>query len=327
MRVLVAGGAGYIGSHTCKALAEAGHEPVVYDNLHNGHAWAVRWGPFERGDINDPVALSRVLARYKPEAIINFAALAYVGESNRAPAKYYRTNVGGLLTLAEVMRANDVGTMVFSSSCATYGIPKRLPIVESQQQDPINPYGRSKLMGEHILRDVCAAYGMTAVALRYFNAAGADADGALGEEHHPETHLIPLVLQTAAGLRPDIEIFGTDYDTPDRTCIRDYVHVTDLAAAHVRGLSAGTPGQLLACNLGTRHGVSINEVIAHASVVTGRRIMTRFAPRRPGDPPVLVADSALAEAVLGWTPSHSGLDNILTTAWRWMMEHRARWIR
>jgi UDP-arabinose 4-epimerase len=327
MRVLVPGGAGYIGSHTCKALARAGHEPVVYDSLYSGHAWAVRWGAFEQGDINDSAALISAIRRHKPDAIINFAALAYVGESNREPTQYYRNNVGGLLTLLETMRANDVGTMVFSSSCATYGVPERLPIVESLRQDPINPYGRSKLMGEHILRDACAAHGVAAIALRYFNAAGADADGEVGEEHSPETHLIPLVLQAAAGRRPDIAIFGTDYDTPDRTCIRDYVHVTDLAAAHVRALAACKAGQFAAYNLGAGHGVSINDVIARARAITGRPIVARTEARRPGDPPVLVADSALAETVLDWKPCHSGLDNILTTAWRWMTEHRAQVVK
>lgn len=322
MRVLVAGGAGYIGSHTCKALAQAGHVPIVYDNLHTGHAWAVKWGAFEQGDINDAAALTAAMRRHRPDAIINFAALAYVGESNKEPTLYYRNNVAGMLTLLEAMRANDVGTIVFSSSCATYGIPERLPIVEGLRQDPISPYGRSKLMGEHILRDACAAHGVAAIALRYFNAAGADADGEVGEEHDPETHLIPLVLQAAAGMRPDIAIFGTDYDTPDKTCIRDYVHVTDLAAAHVAALSACRAGQFAAYNLGAGHGVSINDVISRARAITGRPIAARAEARRPGDPPVLVADAALARQALDWKPGHSGLDNIVTTAWRWMTEHR-----
>ena len=322
MRVLVAGGAGYIGSHTCKALAQAGHVPIVYDNLHTGHAWAVKWGAFEQGDINDSAALDAAMRRHRPDAIINFAALAYVGESNKEPTLYYRNNVAGMLTLLEAMRANDVGTIVFSSSCATYGIPERLPIVEGLPQAPISPYGRSKLMGEHILRDACVAHGVAAIALRYFNAAGADGDGEVGEEHDPETHLIPLVLQAAAGMRPDIAIFGTDYDTPDKTCIRDYIHVTDLAAAHVAALSACKPGQFAAYNLGAGHGVSINDVISRARTITGRPIVARAEARRPGDPPVLVADAALAHQALDWKPGHSGLDNIVTTAWRWMTEHR-----
>lgn len=324
MRVLVAGGAGYIGSHTCKALAEAGHQPIVYDNFHTGHAWAAKWGPVERGDINDAAALAAAFRRHRPEAVVNFAALAYVGESNAEPTMYYRSNVGGMITLLETMRAHDIGTMVFSSSCATYGVPPRLPIVESMRQDPINPYGRSKRMGEEVLRDACAAHGLAAVALRYFNAAGADADGQVGEEHEPETHLIPLVLQAALGIRPKISVFGTDYETPDGTCIRDYVHVTDLAAAHVAALSVCKAGRFDAYNLGTGRGASINEVIAQARRITGRPIDASAEGRRPGDPPLLVADASLAGTGLKWKPAHSGLDNILETAWRWMTEYRER---
>jgi UDP-arabinose 4-epimerase len=322
--VLVAGGAGYIGSHTCKALAEAGHTPIAYDNFHTGHAWAVKWGPIEQGDINDTGALGDAMRRHRPEAVVNFAALAYVGESNSEPTRYYRSNVGGMITLLEAMRAHNVGAMVFSSSCATYGVPERLPIVEDQVQRPINPYGRSKLMGEQILRDACAAHGVAAVALRYFNAAGADAAGEAGEEHDPETHLIPLVLQVAAGRRPEVAIFGTDYDTPDGTCIRDYVHVTDLAAAHVAALTACRGGRFAAYNLGSGTGASINEVIERARRITGRPIDARAEGRRPGDPPRLVADAALARSGLGWTAAHSHLDNVIATAWRWMTEHRTR---
>ncbi len=324
MRVLVAGGAGYIGSHTCKALAEAGHLPIVYDNLHTGHAWAAKWGPLERGDITDAQALGEALRRHRPEAIVNFAALAYVGESNSEPTRYYRSNVGGMITLLEAMRTHSVANMVFSSSCAIYGVPERLPIVEDQRQDPINPYGRSKRMGKEVLRDACAAHGIGAVALRYFNAAGADAAGEAGEEHEPETHLIPLVLQAAAGRRPDIAIFGTDYDTPDGTCIRDYVHVTDLAAAHVAALSACRGGRFAAFNLGSGAGASINQVIQQARDITGRPIGIRPVGRRAGDPPKLVADASHAKSALGWTPVHSRLDNVIATAWRWMTEHRAR---
>jgi UDP-arabinose 4-epimerase len=327
MRVLVAGGAGYIGSHTCKALAEAGHTPIVYDNLHTGHAWAVKWGAFERGDLNDAATLGAVLKKHRPEAVINFAALAYVGDSTREPNLYYRVNVGGLLTLIETMRANDVGSIVFSSSCATYGVPDRLPIAEGTRQEPINPYGRTKLVGEMMLRDACAAYGLAAVALRYFNAAGADAGGELGEEHDPETHLIPLVLQAAAGVRPNISVFGTDYDTPDGTCIRDYIHVADLAAAHVAALSACAPGKFVAFNLGTGAGASINEVITHACTVTRRNIPVTTAPRRAGDPPRLVADASLAATGLGWRPMHSDPENIIRTAWLWMTEHRKKVVK
>jgi UDP-arabinose 4-epimerase len=324
MKVLVAGGAGYIGSHTCKALAEAGHTPIVYDNLHTGHEWAVKWGAFERGDLNDAATLGAVLKKHRPDAVINFAALAYVGESTREPTLYYRVNVGGMLTLIETMRTHDVGSIVFSSSCATYGVPDRLPIAEGTRQDPINPYGRTKLIGEMMLRDACAAHGLGAVALRYFNAAGADEAGELGEEHDPETHLIPLVLQAAAGVRPSISVFGTDYDTPDGTCIRDYIHVTDLAAAHVAALSICAPGKFEAFNLGTGMGVSTNEVITQACIVTRRNIPVTPAPRRAGDPPRLVANASRALADLNWRPVHSDIGNILDTAWRWMTEHRSR---
>ena len=326
MRVLVAGGAGYIGSHTCKALAQAGHTPIVYDNLHTGHAWAVKWGPFEQGDLNDRSALDGVMRRHRPDAVINFAALAYVGESMKEPTRYYRANVAGMITFLEAMRAHDVGLIVFSSSCATYGTPDRLPIVETMAQRPINPYGRSKLMAEEILRDACAAHGLGAVALRYFNAAGADPEGELGEEHEPETHLIPLVLQAALDRRP-VAIFGTDYETPDGTCVRDYVHVNDLATAHVAALTASAAGRFAAYNLGSGHGASINEVIACARAVTGKPIAAVAEARRQGDPPVLVADASLAGTALKWSPSHSDLGNVIGHAWKWMSEHRPRAMR
>ncbi|SEP49531.1 UDP-L-arabinose 4-epimerase [Rhodospirillales bacterium URHD0017] len=322
MRVLVVGGAGYIGSHACKALAEAGHMPVVYDNLRIGHKWAVKWGPLEPGEINDAATLTAVMRRHRPDAVMNFAAYAYVGESNNEPTRYYRNNVGGMLTLIEVMQANDVRFIVFSSSCATYGVPSSLPIGEAQEQKPINPYGRSKLMGEMMLRDACAAYGLGAVALRYFNAAGADAEGSIGEEHDPEPHLIPLVLQAAAERRPNITVFGDDYDTDDGTCIRDYVHVTDLAWAHVAALAICEPGRFSAYNLGTGKGCSINELIGQARSVTGKRIAMTTAPRRAGDPPNLVADSSAARTALKWSPVHSDMGNIIETAWRWMTDHR-----
>lgn len=324
MRVLVAGGAGYIGSHTCKALARAGHLPIVYDNLHTGHPWAVKWGPLFQGDINDPVALAAAIRAHRPEAVINFAALAYVGESTAEPTRYYRTNVAGMITLIEVMRAHDIGSIVFSSSCATYGVPERLPIVEDTWQRPINPYGRTKLMGEEILRDACVAHGLGAIALRYFNASGADPEGELGEEHDPETHLIPLVLQAAHGTRPSISVFGTDYDTQDGTCVRDYVHVTDLAAAHVAALTRCKPGAWQAYNLGAGHGASIGEVISRARALTGREIRSVEAPRRQGDPPVLVADVSLARQALDWSPVHSGVDDIIRSTWRWMTESRSQ---
>jgi UDP-arabinose 4-epimerase len=324
VRVLVAGGAGYIGSHTCKALAEAGHQPIVYDDLSRGHRWAVKWGPLEQGDLNDAAALGAAMRRHRPEAIIDFAAVAYVGESMVEPTRYYRTNVASMIALVEAMRAHDVGRMVFSSSCATYGVPQRLPIVESTPLEPINPYGRSKRMAEEILRDACVAEGLGAIALRYFNAAGADPAGELGEEHDPEPHLIPLVLQAAAGTRPKVSVFGTDYPTADGTCIRDYVHVTDLAAAHVAALGACRPGSFAAYNLGTGRGASINEVIGCARQITGKPIPASAEARRPGDPPVLIADASLARTALGWTPRRPDLGDMIGDAWRWMTEHRKR---
>jgi UDP-arabinose 4-epimerase len=322
VRIMVAGGAGYIGSHTCKALAQAGHLPIVFDNLRTGHAWAAKWGPLEHGDINDSAVLANAMRKHRPEAVINFAAMAYVAESMKEPVPYYRTNVAGMVTLLEAIRAHDVSSIVLSSTCAIYGVPRHLPIMEDAPQNPINSYGSSKRMSEQILRDACRAYGFGAIALRYFNAAGADPDGELGEEHDPEPHLIPLVLQAALGARPKISIFGTDYETPDGTCIRDYVHVTDLASAHVAAISACRPGQFSAYNLGTGRGASINEVIACARKVTGKRIPTEPQARRPGDPPVLVADASLARIALNWSPRHSNLESIIANAWDWMTEHR-----
>jgi UDP-arabinose 4-epimerase len=324
VRVLVAGGAGYIGSHTCKALVQAGHTPVVYHNLRSGHAWAVKWGPLEQGDLNDATALADAMRRHRPQAIIDFAALVSVGEAACEPTLYYRTNVAGTITLLEPMRAHDVGSIVFSGTCATYGMPTRMPIVETTAQAPINPYGRSRLMAEEILRDACAAHDVGSIALRYFNASGVDPEGEVGEEHDRETHLIPLVLQAALGNHPRVAINGTDCDTPDGTCIRDYVHVSDLAAAHVAAIAACEAGQFSAYNLGTGQGVSINQVIAKAREVTGRPIEAEAAARRPGDPPVLVANPSLPRAALAWAPCHSDLGNILGSAWFWMTEHRTR---
>ncbi|HQS17995.1 UDP-glucose 4-epimerase GalE [Reyranella sp.] len=324
MRVLVAGGAGYIGSHTCKALAHAGHLPIAYDNLHAGHSWAVKWGPLVQGDINDPLTLAAAIREHRPDAVVNFAALAYVGESMVEPMRYYRANVGGMITLIEVMRAHGVGRIVFSSSCATYGVPDVLPVVEGTRQLPINTYGHTKLMGEQILHDACTAHGLGAIALRYFNAGGADPEGELGEEHDPETHIIPLVLQAAHGTRREICIFGTDYDTPDGTCVRDYVHVTDLAAAHVAALSRCEAGNFQAYNLGGGQGASIGELVDRARRLTGREIRTVAAPRRAGDPPVLVADVSRARQALGWAPAHSAIDDIIGSAWMWMTDSRRR---
>ena len=322
LNILVTGGAGYIGSHTCKALAAAGFMPVAYDNLVFGHEWAVKWGPLARGDILDRGRLEEVFRQYKPSAIMHFAAYAYVGESVEQPAKYYRNNVAGTLTLLEAMRDHGVDQMVYSSTCATYGRPQMIPIPEHHPQNPVNPYGASKLMVEQILADFSAAYGLRSISLRYFNAAGADADGEIGEDHDPETHLIPLVLQTAAGKRPNITIYGTDYDTPDGTCIRDYVHVSDLAEAHVLALKAlSSNGSSANYNLGTGRGFSVREVIQTAHSVTGRVIPVREGPRRPGDPPRLVADATRANTELGWTPKYADLNQIIKSAWSWSLRH------
>ena len=316
--VLVTGGAGYIGSHACKALAQAGYTPVVYDNLAYGHEWAVKWGPFERGDIQDRARLDQVIVRHRPVAVLHFAAFAYVGESVTDPAKYYRNNTVGSLSLLEAMQAHGVRDIVFSSTCATYGMPDVLPIAEAAPQRPINPDGASKLMVERMLADFAPAYGMGYLALRYFNAAGADPDGEIGEDHDPETHLIPLVLDAASGRRESIAVFGTDYDTPDGTCIRDYIHVTDLAQAHVlalKALRAGAPSDVF--NLGNERGYSVREVIAAVERATGLPVPVKEAPRREGDPAALVADARKARDILGWRPRHAELDDMVRTAWAW----------
>jgi UDP-arabinose 4-epimerase len=316
--VLVTGGAGYIGSHSCKALSAAGYTPVVYDNLAYGHESAVQWGPFERGDILDGARLAEVIGKYRPVAVMHFAAFAYVGESVTDPSKYYRNNTFGSLSLLDAMRAGGVRDIVFSSTCATYGMPPSLPIAETTPQNPINPYGASKLMVERMLADFGPAYGMGFTALRYFNAAGADPDGQIGEDHDPETHLIPLVLDAASGRRENIAVFGTDYDTPDGTCIRDYIHVTDLAQAHVLALKAlreGAPSDFY--NLGNERGFSVREVIAAAERATGLKVPVKETGRREGDPAALVADATKARSVLGWQPRHAELDEMVRTAWAW----------
>jgi len=316
--VLVTGGAGYVGSHACKALAAAGWTPVVYDNLVAGHRWAVRWGPLEVGDIADRARLDAVIARYRPAAVMHFAACAYVGESMTAPGKYYRNNVAGTLTLLEAMRDHGIGRLVFSSTCATYGEPQAPLLDEEHPQRPINPYGASKLMVERMLQDFAAAHGLGSVALRYFNAAGADPDGEIGELHRPETHLIPLAIAAARGERPALEIFGTDYPTSDGTCIRDYVHVSDLAQAHVLALDhlRGRNG-FSAFNLGVGRGYSVREVIDAVAAAAGGAVPFREVARRPGDPPELVAEATQARTLLGWTPRLPCLGEIVESAWRW----------
>lgn len=316
--VLVTGGAGYIGAHACKALARAGFTPVVYDNLSYGHESAVKWGPLERGDILNRARLDVVISTYNPCAIMHFAAFASVGESVADPGKYYRNNVVGSLTLLEAARDHGIRGFIFSSTCATYGPKDRLPIDEGAPQRPITPYGASKLMVERMLWDFDCAHGLRAIALRYFNAAGADPDSEIGEQHDPETHLIPLVLDAASGRRADITLFGTDYDTADGTCVRDYIHVTDLADAHVRALQllkAGAPSDVF--NLGNERGYSVREVIAAVERVTGLRVPLKMGPRRPGDPRSLVSDAGKAREKLGWVPQITGLEDIVETAWRW----------
>lgn len=316
--VLVTGGAGYIGSHACKALAAAGYVPVSFDNLVYGHEWAVQWGPLVQGDILDREALDAALLQWKPVAVMHFAAFAYVGESVSNPGKYYRNNVAGSLNLLEAMRDHGIDKFIFSSTCATYGVPDVVPIPETLPQHPINPYGASKLMIEQMLRDFDVAHGLRSISLRYFNAAGADPDGETGESHDPETHLVPLVLDAAAGTRPEIVVFGDDYDTPDGTCIRDYIHVTDLADAHVLALGAlESSSPTTAYNLGNGRGFSVKEVIESARAVTGREVPVRFGERRPGDPPRLVGDATRIRQVLGWKPRHSDLADMIGTAWRW----------
>jgi UDP-arabinose 4-epimerase len=322
--VLVTGGAGYIGSHACKALALAGYTPVAYDNLVYGHEWAVKWGPLEIGDIADRSRLDEVIRAHRPAAVMHFAAYAYVGESVTDPFKYYRNNVAGTLTLLEAMRDHDIDRIIFSSTCATYGEPDQVPIPESHRQQPINPYGASKLMVERMLADAGTAHGLRSIVLRYFNAAGADPETEIGEEHDPETHLIPLVLDAAAGKRPHVTIFGDDYATPDGSCIRDYIHVTDLAEAHVLALKEleRVPSEkpetfFRAYNLGNGQGFSVKEVIETAAKVTGRTIPVRMGERRPGDPPILIGAAEKMISELGWRPEYADLGQIIDTAWRW----------
>lgn len=325
MNLLVTGGAGYIGSHTAKLLREQGHQVWVLDNLCAGHRPAVPQGWLITGDTRDESLVTQVLRDHQITAVLHFAAFAQVGESVLDPAKYYDNNVIGTLSLLAAMRTAGVSRMVFSSTAATYGTPQENPITERSPQRPINPYGFTKLVIEQALRDYARAYQWGYAALRYFNAAGAALDGTLGEDHAQETHLIPLILQVALGQRPSVAIFGNDYDTPDGTCVRDYIHVDDLATAHAAALDRLQPGVGIEVNLGTGSGYSVREVIETCRRVTGRPIEATIAPRRPGDPATLVADATLARTVLNWTPRHSSLETIVQSAWRWHLAHPNGW--
>jgi UDP-glucose-4-epimerase GalE len=316
-RILVTGGAGYIGSHCCKALAEAGFEPIVFDNFSTGHREAVRWGPIIQGDMRDAAALRKAVTSARAEAVMHFAALALVGESTAHPERYYEVNILGTLNLLNVMREAGLTSIVFSSTCAVYGEPDRVPITEDLPKQPVSPYGATKHVCERMMDDFDSAHGIRSVRLRYFNAAGADPAAEIGEWHEPETHLIPLVLDAALGRRPEIAIFGSDYLTPDGTAIRDYIHVADLAQAHLAALRhLLTGGSSQALNLGTGRGASVREVIRTVEAVTGRTVPAVEAPRRAGDPPALIADPRRAEETLSWR-ARADLTEMVEDAWRW----------
>ena len=328
MKILVTGGAGYIGSHACKALSRAGHEPIVYDSLEHGFRDFVCWGPLEEGSTLDNERLAGVLRTHRPDAVMHFAAYIAAGESVEHPAKYYRNNTAGTLSLLQAMRDAGVGRLVFSSTAAVYGNPLSTPIAEDHRLAPINPYAHSKLFVEQLLKDFETAHGLKSVALRYFNAAGADPDGELGECHDPESHLIPLALRAAFGEGKALTVFGSDYDTPDGTPIRDYIHVADLAEAHVAALGHLLSGGASAtANLGVGNGYSVREVLTATARVLGREVPTAEGARRPGDPTVLVADPGLAMRLLSWQPRFTTLDGIIETAARWEKSDRRRKVR
>jgi len=321
MRVLLTGGAGYVGSHSAWLLARQGHEIWVYDNLSEGHRAAVPEGRLIEGNLKDRSTLVAALRDKKIDAVMHFAASCYVGVSVTNPAEYYQNNVVGTLSLLEAMREAGVKRIVFSSTCATYGEPEVVPITEAEKQAPINPYGFTKLVIEHALADYSHAYGWGYAALRYFNASGASTEHPIGEDHEPETHLIPLVLQVALGQRDSIKVFGDDYPTPDGTCIRDYIHVDDLATAHLAALERLEDGSQLKLNLGTGSGASVMEVIEACRRITGHPIPAEIAPRREGDPPELVADATLANRTLDWQPNYKDIESIAATAWKWHQSH------
>ena len=321
--ILVTGGAGYIGSHAIKALRQSGYEPVIFDNFSTGHRSFVRSTPCVEGDLRNPADLSKVFAQYPIEGVMHFAGRALVGESHEKPDLYHQINVVGGMNLLAAMEKAGVKRLIFSSTCATYGMPDEIPIREDTPQKPINPYGESKLKFERVIESAHATNKLEYLSLRYFNAAGADADGEFGEDHVPETHLIPLVFDAAMGRRPEVQILGVDYPTPDGTCLRDYIHVTDLARAHVIGMKALIEGRVKsqAINLGTGSGFSVREVIDTIRRVTKKDFTVREVPRRPGDPPVLVAAVDRAKEVLGWSAESSGLEQIISSAWSW---HQSR---
>lgn len=321
--VLVVGGAGYIGSHTAKALKQQGFTPIVVDDLSMGHTWAAKFGPFVQANMGDAEAIRAAVREHNATAAILFAASAYVGESVANPRKYYRNNVSNMEVFLGALVDEGVKAVIFSSSCATYGVPQSVPLVENHPQLPISPYGETKLVGERMLHWFDGAYGLKHVALRYFNASGADPDGEIGEVHDPETHLIPLVMGAALGTQPPITVFGTDYPTPDGTAVRDYIHVADLADAHIRALRhLQEGGDSLQLNVGTGNGYSVKEIIAAVERETEREVPRTYGPRRAGDPPELYADPSAVKAALGWEPRHSGLAQIVRTAWRWELRRR-----
>ena len=321
MNILVTGGAGYVGSHAARLLDQAGHQVWIYDSLVYGHRGAALPGKLIEGDLMDRPKLVATMKEHKIDAVMHFAAFAYVGESVTQPHKYYQNNIVAALNLMEAMREADVKKIVFSSTTATYGEPDVVPIKETERQEPINPYGFTKLVIERALADYAHAYDWAYAALRYFNASGASPDGDIGEDHSPETHLIPLVLQVALGQRENITVFGKDYPTPDGTCIRDYIHVDDLGSAHVRALELLKPGEGIKLNLGTGKGTSVRQIIDACRKITGHAIPEVMGERRPGDPPELVADASLAREVLGWEPKYMDIESIVETAWRWHESH------
>ena len=321
MNVMVVGGAGYIGSHAVRLLLDAGHSVCVYDNLSRGHRAAVPDGMLVQGELSDRKQVAATLREHNIDAVMHFAAFALVNESVNDPAVYYQNNVIAALELLEAMRETNVNKLVFSSTTATYGEPDVVPIPETTLQQPINPYGFTKLVIEQALADYAAAYGLGYAALRYFNAAGARPDGTIGEDHDPESHLIPIVLQVALGQREQITVFGDDYPTPDGTCVRDYIHIDDLGDAHLKALDRLKPGKGLCVNLGTGKGTSVREIVEACREVTGHPIPEVMGQRRAGDPPELIADARLAQQLLGWTPQYTDVHSIVETAWNWYRSH------